>query len=205
MDFLKQIGSILPQKEKEKLLSIKDEIHDAWHKKQIFRTETQARYAVLNSFKYPTKASRYWQAVREQMVHFDELILLSFRIRRKEIELREVEQKIKKADAGSFEYEKLLVDRDELLFRIKTGYRVAQDRVREIMQWSLLKKENNDGSFDDKDVNSHQKESLFQSVYNRAQITSLTSEEQLSVNGILYGLASEPKNRQFLEQQKEKK
>ena len=32
---------------------------------------------------------------------------------------------------------------------------VARDRMREIKLWSVLKKEFNDGSFDDKDVNSH--------------------------------------------------
>lgn len=207
MDFLKQIQSILPDEDMKQIYSIKEEINDAWHKRQIFRTETQARYAVLNTFKYPTKASRYWQAVREQMVHFDELILLSLRMRRKEIELREVEQKLKETDPDSFDYEKLLVDRDELLFRLKSGHQVAKDRVREIMQWSQLKKENNDGSFDDKNVNSHQKESLFQSVYNRATISrdSLTSEEKLSVDGILYELAKDPVNKEFLSYKKEKK
>ena len=36
---------------------------------------------------------------------------------------------------------------------------VAKARMREISTWSKLKKEFHDGSFDDKDVNTHQAES----------------------------------------------
>ena len=37
--------------------------------------------------------------------------------------------------------------------------KVAKHRMREIKMWSGLKKEFNDGSFNDKDVNQHQLES----------------------------------------------
>lgn len=205
MKLLEQLSHVLSDQDLKKLFSIKEELTESWNKKHLFRTETEARFVVLNESKFPTKASRYWQSLREQMMQLEELVRLSFVIRRNEIKLRKIEHEMTTLDQTSFDYQLLEVDKDELLFHLGSSKKVAEHRIREIFQWSLLKKENNDGSFDDKDVNSHQKESLFQSVYNRAQITSLTSEEQLSVNGILYGLASEPKNRQFLEQQKEKK
>ena len=33
-----------------------DELRDTWTKKQMFRTETEARFSVLQDNRYPTKA-----------------------------------------------------------------------------------------------------------------------------------------------------
>jgi len=205
MDSLKQIRSILDKKEFDKLLEIKDELQDAWGKNQIFRTETQARFAVLNDAKFPTKASKYWQSVREQVAHFNELTSLSFEIRRKEIDLKEVQERLK-VEKGYIK-ERLEVDRDELLYCLATAERVAKDRVREIMQWSMLKKELNDGSFDDKNVDTHQRESLFKAVLNRAQVApdNIPSEERLSIKGIINALKDEPVNKEFVEKLVNKK
>lgn len=202
MEQLKPIQNILPTEEFEKLNAIKDEITDAWHKRQIFRTDTEARYAVLNDFKFPTNASKYWQSVREQMVHFDELVRLSFELRRNRIKLAEVEEELETAQ--KFQKQRLEVDRDELLFMIKSGEQVAKDRVREVMQWSAIKKEVNDGSFDDKDVNTHQKQSLFESVLNRARVApkDISAEERLSINGILTMLSKEEVNQAFIKKLK---
>lgn len=191
MDQLRVMADILPETEFKEIEAIKDELHDAWHKRQVFRTETEARVGVLNTFKYPTKAAKYWQSVREQTVHFDELVRLSFEMRRKKIELAQVEEKIEKAHG----HEKALleVDRDELLFNIKSGDQVAKDRVREVLQWSKIKKELDDGSFDTKNVNTHQAESLRASVSNRAKIATpdISTEEKLSIAGILHTLKEE--------------
>ena len=198
MNQLQPIASILDEKELKKLEEIKEEISDAWHKRQMFRTQTEARYAVLNDFKFPTKAAKYWQSVREQCVHFDELTTLSFEVRRKEISLREIDDKLK--DAEGFERDNLEVDRDECLFYIASGKQVAKNRVREIMQWSKIKSEVNDGSFDDKNVNTHQKESLFRQVFNRAQVApkDISAEERLSIDGLLHGLKDAPENKEFV-------
>lgn len=139
------------------------------------------------------------QAVREQMVHFDELTRLSFDMRRKEIDLRENEEKLKTAEG--FERDRLYVERDELLFTIASAKQVAKDRVREVMQWSQIKSEVNDGSFDDKNVNTHQAESLFRSVLNRrnaANPEKLSPEERLSIDGILHMLKDNPANKAFI-------
>ena len=53
--------------EKEDLSSFKlmvDELRDTWTKKQMFRTETEARFSVLQDNRYTTKAAKYWQCVR---------------------------------------------------------------------------------------------------------------------------------------------
>ena len=78
---------------------------------------------------------------------------------------------------------------------------VAKDRVREIMQWSQIKSEVNDGSFDDKDVNTHQKESLFKQILNRANNANpeqLSSEERMSIQGLLHMLKDEPVNQALI-------
>lgn len=202
MEQLKPIQYILPTAEFEKLSHIEKELTDAWHKRQIFRTETEARFSVLNDFKFPTNAGKYWQSLREQMVHFDELVRLSFDLRRNRIKLVELEEELKTAER--FQKQRLEVDRDELLFQIKSGEAVAKDRVREVMQWSKFKKQFDDGSFDTKDVNTHQKETLFKSVLNRARVSpkDLSSEERLSIDGILNGLGREEVNKALVEELK---
>ena len=42
------------------------ELQDTWFKKQMYRTETEMRVSVLSDNKHGTKASKYWQSVREQ-------------------------------------------------------------------------------------------------------------------------------------------
>ncbi len=197
MNNLTPIISILDKYESRQLESISEELNDAWYKRQIFRTETEARFAVLNDFKFPTKAAKYWQSVREQMAHFDELIRLSFELRRKNIDLQEINIKIE-SESG-LKKDRLNIDRDELLFNISSMQQIAKDRVREVIQWSVLKKELNDGSFDDKNVNTHQRESLFKSVLNRSQIAhDESTEEKLSINGLLYSLQKEDVNKEFI-------
>ena len=71
--------------EKEDLSAFKgmvDELRDTWTKKQMFRTETEARFSVLQDNRYPTKAAKYWQCVREQSSYLDNLMALSFDYRR---------------------------------------------------------------------------------------------------------------------------
>jgi uncharacterized protein YjgD (DUF1641 family) len=204
VNYLQQLDSLLENDELKELKAIEQEINHAWHVKQIFRTDTEARYAVLNDFKFPTKASKYWQAVREQMAHFDALVSSSFELRRKEIDLREIEENLGANDFIGRPYDELRmeINRDELLFQIASMKQVAKDRVREIMQWSTIKSEVNDGSFDDKNVNTHQKESLFKQVLNRANNANpenLSSEERMSIIGLLHMLKDEPINKEFIE------
>ena len=52
------------KKEHNKFLEdLKQELQDTHSKVQIYRTETEMRYSVLNHGRFPTKASKYWQCV----------------------------------------------------------------------------------------------------------------------------------------------
>jgi len=55
--------------------------------------------------------------------------------------------------------------------------KVARNRMREIKMWSKLKKEFNDGSFNDKDVNEHQLESYGLQYYEKAKNLNENSSE----------------------------
>ena len=64
------------------------ELRDTWTKKQMFRTQTEMEFSVLNDAKYPTNAAKYWQCVREQNVFLENLMSLSFEYRRNEVKIK---------------------------------------------------------------------------------------------------------------------
>ena len=168
--------------EKEDLSAFKgmvDELRDTWSKKQMFRTETEARFSVLQDNRYPTKAAKYWQCVREQSTYLDNLMALSFDYRRNEAKIKWLEGKIEKEE-DEYRSTKYQIDLDEARFGKASMEKVARHRMREIKMWSMLKKEFNDGSFNDKDVNQHQLESYHKMYAGKARgITSNTPESEV--------------------------
>ena len=166
----------------EDLLSFKgmvDELRDTWTKKQMFRTETEARFSVLQDNRYPTKAAKYWQCVREQSTYLDNLMALSFDYRRNEAKIKWLESKIEKEE-DEYKATKYKIDLDEARFGKASMEKIAKHRMREIKMWSKLKKEFNDGSFNDKDVNQHQLESYHKMYAGKAKgITDGTSEAEV--------------------------
>ena len=153
-----------------------DELRDTWTKKQVFRTETEMRFSVLNDLKYPTKASKYWQCVREQNVYLENLMSLSFEYRRDEVKLKRLEQKLKE-EKDPLKKELIQIDIDEKTYAKANMQLTAKDRMREIRLWSQLKKENDDGTFDKQDVNQHQLESYHKIMLNRKDTLTAGSSQ----------------------------
>jgi hypothetical protein len=166
-----------------------DELRDTWTKKQMFRTETEARFSVLQDNRYPTKASKYWQCVREQSSYLDNLMTLSFDYRRNEAKIKWLEGKVEK-EKDEYKATKYQIDLDECRFAKASMEKVAKHRMREIKMWSKLKKEFNDGSFNDKDVNQHQLESYGMQYAEKArQLTENSSDtDKFNVLGQLQSL-----------------
>jgi len=165
--------------EKEDLSAFKgmvDELRDTWTKKQMFRTETEARFSVLQDNRYPTKAAKYWQCVREQSSYLDNLMALSFDYRRNDAKINWLEKKIDKEE-DDYKLTKYKIDLDEAIFGKASMEKVARHRMREIKMWSKLKKELNDGSFNDKDVNQHQLESYGMQYHEKAKTLNANSSE----------------------------
>ena len=146
--------------------SLKEELIENRKKVQIYRTETEMRYSVLNDGSHPTKASKYWQCVRE-MNTFYELLLDDNYVYKKMLIEAKIEDK--KANETNDELKKELHELEAEQKR-NAAYalkRRASDRIRELTLWSQLKKELDDGSFDTEVVNTHQKDSLQKQLENR--------------------------------------
>jgi len=153
-----------------------DELRDTWTKKQMFRTETEARFSVLQDNRYPTKAAKYWQCVREQASYLDNLMTLSFDYRRNEAKIKWLEKKTE-SEQDEYKLTKYQIDLDEAKFGKASMEKTAKHRMREIKMWSNLKGEFNDGSFNDKDVNQHQLESYGMQYHEKAKSLNANSSE----------------------------
>ena len=162
------LSNVLDPKDFKQFIALKEEIKDTWHKKQVFRTETEMRMSVLQDAKYPTKASKYWQCVREQNVFFENLMSLSFDYRKNEVKIKRLKKKLTE-EADPLRVEMLEINLEEKLYGRANMELVAKDRMREIEHWSRLKKEYNDGTFDDKNVNTHQAESYKYILQNKVK------------------------------------
>ncbi len=82
------LNNLLEQQDLTDFKGMVDELRDTWTKKQMFRTETEARFSVLQDNRYPTKGAKYWQCVREQSSYLDNLMTLSFDHRRNEAKIK---------------------------------------------------------------------------------------------------------------------
>ena len=182
-----------------------DELRDTWTKKQMFRTETEARFSVLQDNRYPTKAAKYWQCVREQSSYLDNLMTLSFDYRRNEAKIKWLENKIE-SEKDEYKLTKYQIDLDEAKFGKASMEKTAKHRMREIKMWSGLKKEFNDGSFNDKDVNQHQLESYGMQYAEKAKtLTPQSSEaEVFNIMGQLQSLQRIRKSGELENSYKEK-
>jgi hypothetical protein len=168
--------------EPEDLSSFKgmvEELRDTWTKKQIFRTETEMKVAVLDDGRYPTRASKYWQCVREQNVFLENLMSLSFDYRRNEAKIKQLQKKLE-TETDEYKRELYQIDLDEKIYGKANMELVARDRLREIKLWSKFKAEYDDGSFDTKNVNTHQFESLAQIMeHKKNSITPGSSQAEV--------------------------
>ena len=86
------LNNLLDASDVDQFKELTGELRDTWTKKQIFRTETEMRFSVLNDYKYPTKAAKYWQCVREQNVYLEQLMQLSFEYRRNDARIKYLEK-----------------------------------------------------------------------------------------------------------------
>ena len=162
------LNNLLEPNDLKSFKGMVDELRDTWTKKQIFRTETEMKVAVLDDGRYPTRASKYWQCVREQNVFLENLMSLSFDYRRNEAKIKQLQKKLE-TETDEYKRELYQIDLDEKIYGKANMELVARDRMREINMWSNLKKEFDDGSFDTKNVNTHQLESYHQIMKNKAE------------------------------------
>lgn len=181
--------AVLTPSDQAAIVALAEELRDTWQKRQVFRTETEMRFSVLDDGTHPTPAAKYWQAVREQAAMLDNLVALSFEMRRNDVKRAKLEAQLAAA-TDALHQQELQIDLEEAAWQRATMEQVANDRVREILLWSKLKAECNDGSFDITNVNTHQAESYHLALQNRLQsLTPGSSQaEVLNVLGPLHTL-----------------
>ena len=176
---VKHLMVLLDKSQASEFKKMVPELQDTWTKKQMFRTETEMRFSVLSDNKYGTNAAKYWQSVREQNTHFENLMHLSFDYRKNDVEIEKLEHKIK-TDKDKFERKMAQIELEEKLYSRAGMELVAKARMREISTWSKLKKEFHDDSFDDKEVNTHQAESyMHQLEQKRLTLTPGSSQPEV--------------------------
>jgi len=141
----------------EDLLSLRElypSIKHDFEKKTIFRTETEARVSVLNEINFPTPQAKYWQCVREQQVHFEQLVFLSFDYRKLKVELTQLQNKLKE-EKDPLKAELLQIEIDRKQYDLILCRKVAEERVREVKQWAKIKDElSSTGQVDVENVDS---------------------------------------------------
>ena len=172
------------KKEHNKFLKeLKAELQDTHSKVQIYRTETEMRYSVLNDGRFPTKASKYWQCVREQNVFYTNLRVEAYEYRKLLVEIKKLERSIEN-ETDELELELLEIELEQKMWDKEERERHGADRVREIEHWSRIKKELDDGTFDTQNVNTHQKESLKLQLQERAKNLTPGSSQGEMINVI---------------------
>jgi len=202
----KYLSDILDVEDVKHFKTLIPELKDTWKKKQVFRTETEMRFSVLSDNKYPNRASKYWQCVREQNTHFENLMHLSFDARKNDVEIEKLKVKIKK-EKDKLEKQSLQIELEEKIYGKAGMELVAKHRMREVATWSKLKKEFHNGSFDDKDVNTHQAESYkIRLEHQKATLTPGSSQpEVFNVLGQLDTLNRVMKDGELLPNKENKK
>ena len=202
----KYLTKILDQHDVIEFKKLIPELKDTWKKKQMFRTETEMRFSVLSDNKYPTKAAKYWQSVREQNTHFENLMHLSFDARKNAVEIKKIEKKIEQ-ETDKLEKELLEIELEEKVYAQASMELVAKHRMREVATWSKLKKEFDDGHFDKEDVNTHQADSyMLRLQHQKDTLTPGSSQpEVFNVLGQLHTLERVRKSGELLPKGKEKK
>jgi|TARA_B110001454_G_C12691757_1_gene422605 hypothetical protein len=185
LDKIKTV-SILDEDNFKIISDLSTELQRVFEIKQIYRTETEIKYSILNDVKFPTPASKYWQAVREQDVFFKNLVFLScdYDEKQGELELAEIELEEITDDKRKQAREKIKKAQiKRLQFSLMDMKMEAKDRVREIAVWeeqkNVQKKKQN---FDINDVNAHQLVSLGIRWSKEFEIGKLTGHESLMKN-----------------------
>jgi hypothetical protein len=177
------LNNLLESNDLKTFRGLVDELRDTWTKKQIFRTETEARISVLQDAKYPTLAAKYWQCVREQNVFLENLMLLSFEYRRNDAKIKWLTKKVE-TEKDEYKLECYKIDLDEKIYAKASMELTAKDRMREINMWSKLKTEFNDGSFDTQDVNKHQLESYHKVMIKKVESLTPGSSQPEVFNAV---------------------
>jgi cytochrome c553 len=151
MEILEHTQLVKPE-DFDALKSIKDELNHNFQSGQMFRSRVEMEVSVLNDAKFPSPDAKYWQSVREQNVHFSELVMLSYEYRKSTQKLKIMEAKKKElewqlqeaqkeekpswvVEKTEAELEMKIIDIERQKFISLNQSRTARERIREVLNW----------------------------------------------------------------------
>ena len=177
-------GDILEKDDMKSVSKLTNELQRCFEVKQMWRTETEMRYSVLNDTAFPTPASKYWQCIREQNTFWEQLVELSCNYQKTqgELDLLEIEFDEIKGNNKKSNAQRKIKDAEikQKQFGLMNMRLQGHDRVREIKLWEILKKEQLKlGDFDINDVNKHQFESYTKRWEKEMQIGAQMNQPDL--------------------------
>jgi vancomycin resistance protein YoaR len=176
--------NILEKDDMQSVSKLTKELQRVFEVHQLWRTETEMRYSVLNDVSFPTPASKYWQCVREQNVFWENLVQLScdYQKTQGELELKEIEYDEIKGASKKSQAQRKIKDAEikQKQFGLMNMRLQGHDRVREIKLWEKIKNELTDkADFDINDVNKHQVESYAERWEKEMNIGAQTNQADL--------------------------
>ena len=182
MDKIKS-SSVLDNDDISSMLKMDKSMQHVFEKRQIYRTETEMKYSVLDELRCPTIQARYWQIIREEFAMFNNLMQISFEyedlnlnLQLLEIELKEIDDSAK----GKIHAMKKRNEIKKLQFESAIMRVMAKDYVRELKLWEKLKAVLiSKGGFDLDDCNADQFETLKKKWENQNKIAKEFGHESL--------------------------
>lgn len=168
------------------LLDNKSSFQEMFEKKKIWRSSVDMRVSVLNDVKFPDKASKYWQCLKECDAFYNYLIELSFDFRRNKVKLESLKRTLENC-SDDLKSELLVIDIEELEYIISNQTKQAEERVREIKEWLILMEQLDDGSFNTQNIEKSQLLSYAASFLKKYMINkdSITGAEKTNLVGLL--------------------
>lgn len=163
-----KLNFVLDETQIDVLRKMRDNLELHRETAQIFRSEVEMRFSVLNDVKFPTPDAKYWQAVREQDVHCSNLVQLTYEFELEIIKIKNLEDMIHRhqikqkklerdvltnssvedpldIEEAQIEHSMLQNKIDTLLVEIRRckymqdeRRRVANNRWREVVTWEML-------------------------------------------------------------------
>ena len=177
-------GDIQEKDDMTSVSKLTGELQRVFEVHQLWRTETEMRYSVLNDVNYPTPASKYWQSIREQNVFWEQLVELSCNYQKEqgELELLEIEYDEITGKSKKHMAQRKIKDSEikQKQFTLMNMRLQAHDRVREIKLWEKIKDEQLEkDDFDINDVNKHQAESYAKRWEEEMKVGQMSNQADL--------------------------
>jgi len=151
---------------------------------QIWRSEVQMKYSVLNDVKFPAISGKYFQCLREESLMWTELISLccTYEALQGKLELEQIKlENVKESRKGNA-IKKIINSQINLYkFQLMKCRLEAHHRTREIRLWEKIKSElrDKDSSFDINNPNYQEKDAFEKRMVAEMKIAIETNQSSL--------------------------